>query len=107
MCFRPPTVQKITKPCPQCGTMQDPLAVCPNCGFIPEVECPKCNTKNPVTSEQCSNCGYTAPKMPLPPGQSAAGAGPKVPPPPVRPGGMAPPKAPPAPPKAPPAPPKK
>ena len=101
MCFRPPTVQKLTEPCPQCKTMKDPLAVCPNCGFVPEVECPKCGTKNPVTGEQCSKCGYTAPKAPLPPGQSAR---PKMPPPPGQPGGMVPPKAPPAPPKMPPPP---
>lgn len=80
-------------PCPQCETLKDPLAVCSNCGFIPEGECPKCHTKNPVTSEQCSNCGYKAPKMPPPPGVSASGAAPKMPP--------APPKAPPAPPKKP------
>lgn len=81
------------EPCPQCETLKEPLAVCPNCGFVPEAECPKCHTKNLVTSEQCSKCGFKAPKMPLPP--------------PGQPGANFPPKAPPAPPKAPPAPPKK
>jgi ribosomal protein L32 len=107
MCFRPPTAQKITEPCPQCGTAKDPAAVCLNCGYVPEVACPKCGAKNPVTSEQCANCGFKAPKAPPPPGQSS---GVKMPPPPGQPGGMVPPKAPPAPPappKAPPAPPKK
>jgi len=108
MCFRPPSAQQVTEPCPKCEAMKKPLAVCPNCGFVPEVDCPKCGTKNPVTGEQCAKCGYKAPKMPPPPGQSASGAaGPKVPPPPGQSGGAPPPKAPPAPPKAPPAPPKK
>jgi predicted RNA-binding Zn-ribbon protein involved in translation (DUF1610 family) len=60
MCFRPPSVQKKKDPCPECGTLKDPMAVCPNCGFVPEVECPKCKTMNPVTSDQCSNCGFNA-----------------------------------------------
>jgi len=77
-------------PCPQCETLKDPLAVCPNCGLVPEADCPKCGKKNPVTNEVCVHCGYKAPKMPPPPGQ---------------PGGRVLPKAPPAPPKAPPAPP--
>ena len=109
MCFRPPTAQKIQEPCPQCGAMKDPLAVCPNCGYVPEVECPKCKTKNPVTSEQCSNCGYRAPKMPQPPFVSAPGVASKGTPP-GQTGPGIPPKAPPAapvPPKAPPVPPKK
>lgn len=93
-------------PCPQCETLKDPLAVCPNCGFVPEAECPKCGIKNLVTSEQCANCGYTAPKMPPSPGMSASGTAPKMPPPAGQYGGVVPPKAPPAPPKAPPAPPK-
>jgi len=125
MCFRPPTVKlnkcykcgKVNKPtatacvecdatlklgslpCPECETLKEPLEVCPNCGFVPEAECPKCGTKNPVTNKQCVKCGFTAPQMPPPPRASAPGAAPKMPPPP--------PKAPPAPPKAPPAPPKK
>ena len=104
MCFRPPSVKKIKEPCPECGTPKDPMAVCPNCGFVPEVECPKCKTLNPVTSDQCSNCGFKAQKMPPPPGQAG---GVKMPPPPGQsPGAPKPPKMPPAPPKAPPAPPK-
>ncbi len=51
------------EPCPQCKTMVDPMAVCPNCGFVPEAACPKCGTKNPITNEQCANCGFKAPKM--------------------------------------------
>ncbi|MBN1535443.1 MAG: zinc ribbon domain-containing protein [Anaerolineales bacterium] len=81
------------EPCPQCETMKEPLAVCPNCGYVPEVECPKCHTKNPVTNEQCTKCGFKATKMPPPPGQSAGNFPPKVPP--------APPKVPPVPPKKP------
>lgn len=86
------------EPCPQCETMKDPLAVCPNCGFVPEADCPKCGTKNLVTNEQCTKCGFKTPKMAPPPGVSAPGALPSAPP-------KAPtasPKAPPAPPKAPP-----
>lgn len=79
-------------PCPQCETFKEPLAVCPNCGFVPEVECPKCHTKNPVTNTQCSNCGYKAPQMPAASSAPTPGVAPKMPPP----------KAPPAPPKAPP-----
>jgi hypothetical protein len=77
MCFRPPTAQK------------------------KENKCPKCETVNEPEAEVCSNCGAELPKLPPPPGVSAAAAGA---PPPL--GGPVPPKAPPAPPKAPPAPPK-
>jgi hypothetical protein len=101
MCFRPPTAKKITEPCPQCTTAKDPIVVCPNCGFVPEFPCPKCGANNLVTNQQCINCGYKAPKMPPPPGMSAAGTAVKMPPPPGQSGGMVPPKAPPAPPKKP------
>lgn len=89
------------EPCPQCKTLKDPMAVCPNCGAVPEVECPKCGKKNPITNEQCEHCGFKAPKMP------GAGAAPKMPPPAGMGSGPVPPKAPPAPPKPPAAPPKK
>lgn len=118
MCFRPATAKlnrcpqcgKVNKPiatvcvecgaelapgktpCPECKTLMDPLVICPNCGYAPEVDCPRCGAKNPITNEQCAKCGFKAPKTPPPPGQ---------------PRGITPPKAPPAPPKAPPAPPKK
>ena len=107
MCFRPAAAQKVTAPCPQCGTSKDPLVVCTNCGFVPEVECPRCKTKNLVTNEQCTHCGFKPPKMALPPGVSATRAAPKMPPPPGQSGGLVSPKAPPAPPKAPPALPKR
>lgn len=99
MCFRPPNAAKVLEPCPECGTRVDPLAVCPSCGFVPEAPCPKCGTLNLVTNDQCTNCGFKAPKMPPPPGQSG---GLKAPLPPGQPGGLAP-KAPPSAPKAPPA----
>ena len=121
MCFRPPGVKKVNEPCPECGTLKDTIAVCPKCGFVPEAECPKCKTKNPVTADACCNCGYKAPKAPPPPGQSMGGTAPKMPPPPPgqsmrggapkmpppppgQSGGMTQPKAPPAPPKMPPPP---
>ncbi|MBI9046862.1 MAG: hypothetical protein JEZ06_20420 [Anaerolineaceae bacterium] len=104
MCFRPPSVARITEPCSECGTPKDSMVVCPNCGFVPEIDCPKCGTKNPLTEPQCTKCGYKAPVAPAPPGMASA---PKMPPPPGQSGGRVPPKAPPAPPKAPPTPPKK
>lgn len=110
MCFRPPEAKKLSEPCPKCGTMKNSLEICANCGYEPEVECPKCKTMNPISSEQCANCGYKAPKMPPPPGKSSGfGVGPKMPPSPGGPGGTPPkmPSTPSAPPKAPPAPPKK
>ena len=105
MCFRPPSADKKFEPCPECDNMKDPIAVCASCGFVPEIECPKCGTKNLVTAEKCVQCGFSAPKAPPPPGMS--GGRPPIPPPGQSGGAPTPPKAPPAPPKAPPAPPKK
>jgi hypothetical protein len=104
MCFRPPTAQKKMGPCPQCQTEKDTLAVCPKCGFVPEITCPKCGAKNLVTNEQCSQCGYKAPKALAPLGAPIPRAG--LTPPAGPPGGLTPPKGPPVPPKVPPAPPK-
>ena len=77
------------EPCPQCEALKDAMEVCPSCGFVPEVECPKCHTMNPVTGTECANCGFKAPTGPPAP-RGASGRPPT------------PPKAPPAPPKAPP-----
>jgi hypothetical protein len=68
MCFRPPSAAVVKEPCPECSKPMDPMAVCPSCGYVPEVECPRCKTKNKITGTKCESCGYAAPKMPPAPG---------------------------------------
>ena len=68
MCFRPPSTAKANESCPECGKPIKPASVCPNCGYIPEIECLRCKAKNKITDEKCASCGYSAPKIPLPPG---------------------------------------
>ncbi|SEA30275.1 hypothetical protein SAMN05660420_01778 [Desulfuromusa kysingii] len=82
MCFRPPSAAKVEEPCPECGKKMDMMKPCPHCGYVPEVECPRCKAKNKITDTKCASCGYTAPKMPPPPG---GGSRPGVPRPPARP----------------------
>lgn len=70
MCFRPPSAIKMEEPCPECGKPMEPMTACPHCGYVPEVSCPRCKAKNKITDTKCGSCGYSAPKMPPPPGSS-------------------------------------